>query len=229
MRFTRNTLFYTFIMLTMTFTFQARAAILAIENCSGNCSIVTAPENTVIDRNPNNETLIVWNEVQNILLTEDLEIDVVADLDASYIRHSGNRHYIKAGTMISSHHIQWDNGSAPGNQRGTIMADLLFDAQIYGMITTKNLLSHSDAMLGLPGYEYRNFGARGLERNDKYSITGMQANVELRATSPGDWTRFITAASPFNLNNNNATEVPAPPSLALFLIGAVALSALRRR
>lgn len=71
--------FSLFVLLTITATMsfttipQSFATIQSIEDCTavGGCEITTNPPNPV-ERNPNDGKLLVWDEVQNYVLTEDL-------------------------------------------------------------------------------------------------------------------------------------------------------------
>ena len=204
---------------------SAQAALLTIENCTGKCAFTDDPPNPIA-KNPNNETLLSWDEQQNVLLTKDLQIDVVADITSSVIRKKGNKYYIKAGTMVSSHMLQWDNGDEPGNKRKNVYADIFFDSAIFGVIKSDKLLNKTDELFGLVGYDYHKFRARGLEKRDTYSFNGNQASMGFYATSPGDWTRVITAYSPFSASNQEVTDVPTPAMAGLLLIG---IWAMRRR
>jgi hypothetical protein len=48
-------------------------------------------------QNPNDGILLVWNEVQNFVLTEDLRVDRVADETLPFVTAVGNDFLIAAG------------------------------------------------------------------------------------------------------------------------------------
>jgi hypothetical protein len=78
--------------------------------------------------------------------------------------------------------------------------------------------------LGLAGVDYNDFGLRGLEAGDDTVFDGNSVNIDWSATSPGDWTRLITAYSP-------GGQVPVPAALPLLLggMGVLGFAARRRR
>lgn len=200
----------------------AKATLVDITNCGATavaCTITTTPPNPIA-KDPNDGVLLAWDEVQNFTLTADLRVDRVFDTSASFITTApGGDYYIKAGTVVSSHYIQWD--PAPGGQ--VVTAKITLDSQVFAFMTSDQNMFDSDAQLGLPGLSYNNFTARGLESNDTTVFDGNSVDIRWQATSPGDWTRLITAYSP-------AAEVPVPASLPL-LAGALGLAGFvgRRR
>ena len=191
----------------------AHATLLGYTNCSGAIECLIAPDQiplpNPIVQNPNNNLLIGWDEVQNYTLTSDLRVDRVADPLASFVGHDGSGYFIKSGTIVSSHYFQWD----PASGSKTVNATLQFDSAIFGFITSDANLFASDAQLGLPGLDYADFGLRGLENGDTTNFApggdNRLVDISWTASSPGDWTRLITAYSP-------AAAVPEPSTLALF-------------
>ena len=174
---------------------NAFATIVGFPGCSlfiNGCEITTEPPNPVA-KDPNNGILLVWNEVQNKVLSQDLRVDRVADESALFIGEDAGGFFIKAGTIVSSHYVEWDNGSGSSN---TVAATMEFDSEIFAFITADQKLFDSDAELGLPGLDYNDFGSRGLEGGDATVFNGKEVDIDWFATSPGDWTRLITAFSP---------------------------------
>ncbi len=172
----------------------AGATALGFSNTSGAYAyqITTTPPNP-ITKNPNNGILLVWNEVQNYTLQSDLAVDRVADANAPFVKIVSGKYYLKAGTIVSSHYVQWD----PGNgSSGTVNATMHFDSDIFAFITADQKLFDSDAQLGLPGLNYNDFTARGLESGDTTNMSGSQVTISWAASDPGDWTRLLTAFSP---------------------------------
>ena len=147
-----------------------------------------------VTKNPNNGLLIGWDERQNVTLTSDLRVDRVFDSTASFVEDAGGGDWvIKAGTIVSSHYFQWD----PGNGSvGNVNATLKLDSQVFAFMTEDGHLQNSDSVLGLPGVDYNDFLNRGLESSDTTNFVGPDVEISWNATSPGDWTRLITAFSP---------------------------------
>lgn len=198
---------------------SARATILDVQNLAGDAlgfDITDTPPNPVAP-NPNNNLLVVWNEKQNVLLEADLAVDRVADPNAPFVTGTSGNYKIKAGTIVSSHYVQWDPDGS-----GTVLADLIFDSDIFAFITADAKMFASDEALGLDGLDYSDFTFRGLESEDSTAINGSTVSIDWSATNPGDWTRLITAYSP-------AAEAPAPAALWLLATGLGGLAALRKR
>lgn len=213
---------YLFLMLYF-LSWSINATLINIANCDGanDCLITTAPPNPVI-QNPNDGLLIAWNELQNFVLTQDLRVDRVFDSSASFVEATGTGDFwIKAGTIVSSHYLQWDPGTFLNQQSSsTVSAQIQLDSQVFAFITADQNLFDSD-YLGLPELNYNDFGLRGLESGDTTEFDGENVNISWSASSPGDWTRLITAFSPA------ATEVNEPNIFLLLLI--VLLFLWRRR
>ncbi|MGF1702000.1 hypothetical protein L4D09_17055 [Photobacterium makurazakiensis] len=202
-----------------TASFASHATLVSIDNCSGTaangpavtCEITDTPA-SIITPNPNNNTLIAWDEVQNHTLTSDLTVDRVFDPTASFIEDIGGGEYvIKAGTIVSSHYVQWDPDGL-----GTIDASIVLDSQVFAFITSDQNLFASDAQLARPGIDYNNFTSRGLENADTTVFDNNSTDISWRATSPGDWTRLITAYSP-------AAQVPEPAPLSIILASFIGI------
>lgn len=179
-----------------------------------------APIPDPVSANPNDGILLVWDEVQNFTLLEDLRVDRVADPDAPFVVAAGSDFLIRAGTIVSSHYVQWDPGAGSESRVDTTM---VFDSDIFAFITADANLFASDEFLGLPDIDYADFGLRGLESGDTTLFGADLSRVEISwsAGSPGDWTRVITAFSP--------SAVPLPPALPLMICGLSLLALMSSR
>ena len=171
-------------------------------------------------QNPNDGILLAWDEVQNFTLTQDLRVDRVFDASAPFISSAGGGDFfIAAGTVVSSHYLQWDPGNGSNSR---VQATIELDSQVFAFITADQNLFDSDDQLGLPGLDYADFGLRGLESGDKTVFNGQNTSINWGAGSPGDWTRLITAFSP-------SAPVPEPPAIALLALCLIGAAISRRR
>ncbi len=214
--------------LAVLFSAAANATLIGYDSCSGANDCLIAPTDAPIPNpivaNPNNGLLLGWDELQNVTLTSNLYVNRVADTGASFIGNDSNGYYIKAGTIVSSHYFQWDPGAGSSS---TVTARMNFDSEIFAFITSDANLFASDAQLGLPGFDYADFGLRGLESGDttNFGPGGDYSLVDIRwtASSPGDWTRLITAYSP------GGNPVPAPAAAAMLIFAIAALGFRRKK
>ena len=97
-----------------------------------------------------------------------------------------------------------------------------FDADVLAILTSTGTLAGSD-FLGAPTVNYLNPSKRGLEIGDSVAINGpKEILLDVVASSPGDFVRVLTAASP-------VSSVPEPGSIYLLASGLFALSAALRK
>jgi len=201
---------------------SANATFVSLGDCDGafDCIVTSTPPNPIV-QDPNDGILLAWNEVQNFELIQDLRVDRVFDPNASFVEAvSGGDFLIKAGTIVSSHYLQWD----PGNgSDGRVSTTIGLDSQVFAFITADSNLFNSD-FLGLAGLNYADFGFRGLESGDTTVFNGTDVDISWAATSPGDWTRLITAFSP-----GGVTTVPVPAAAPLLGFGLAAFCLLKVR
>ena len=210
----------------------AEATLSSFSNVTGavGAVITDTPPNPVV-KDPNDGILLAWNEVQNLQLQNDLAVDRVADPNAPFIQPDGSGGYlIKAGTYVSSHYLQWDPGTGSSNG---VQATIHFDSEIFAFMTADQKLFDSDAFLGLPGLDYNDFPSRGLETGDTTVFNGSEVDIDWYATSPGDWTRLITAFSPAaafpELTTNDDPGNPAVVDFGTVRIGGNAQADLTVR
>ncbi|MEM7058008.1 MAG: hypothetical protein AAF557_10505 [Pseudomonadota bacterium] len=183
------------------------AEVLEIPRCDGAlaCEITDAPPNPVMP-DPDNGKLLVWNERQNIILKEDLVLDRVADPGSPFVaRRDDGRYVIRAGTLVSSHYLQWDPSWESAD---FVSATIKLDQPIFGFIIGDQNLFDSDAQLGLPGIDYSDFWLRGLEDEDWTRMRDDEVDISWWASSPGDWTRLITAGALIGAADPASAQTP---------------------
>ena len=141
----------------------------------GSVTIIAPPANTGDDNQQVNE-LLGFNELQHVLLTTDLVVDVPATT-------------IPAGTVVSSHYIIYD----PPGSSSSITGTAKFDGTVIGVINSTTKLNNSDH-LGLAVTNYLNPSLRGYESGDTATIDDPNTvSFDLSAGSPGDYARIITS------------------------------------
>lgn len=200
----------------LVFNQSANATLISLGDCTGasSCEITDDPPNP-ITKDPNDGILLAWDEVQNLTLESQLTVDRVHDENADFIEEDGNDFLIKAGTIVSSHYFQWDPGNSSEDE---VVTTITLDSQVFAFIIDDDNLFASDNIVGLESLDYANFNNRGLETNDTTSFNDTKVDIEWGASSPGDWTRLITAESP-GAEPPPPAAVPSPATLALFAIG----------
>ncbi|RME75999.1 MAG: hypothetical protein D6776_02075 [Planctomycetota bacterium] len=182
---------------------------------------------TVVANGYNDDTLWVWDEQQNYVLTQPLKLDWVADPAAPYVNvvtdQNDNVLYYEfvAGTIVSSQYVQFDPDGGK-----TVQATVEFDAPFLGIINRDEFLFDSD-FLGRPGVNYSDFPLRGIEIVQNGDTVGVGSNpnelvLSWWADSPGDWTRVVTAYSP-------VAAVPEPGWAGVLALLAVCGVAVGRR
>ena len=186
------------LLLLLVLSFSLQATLIVVSHCTGaNACTVTNHPPLVLSPDPNDGLLLAWDELQNYTLTQDLLVDRVFDTNTAIIGATNNGSYfIKAGTVVSSHYLQWDPGMTAGQlSSATVSAQIQLDSQVFAFITADQNLFDSD-YLGLPNIDYNDFGSRELEDVDTTYFDGTNVDINWTADSAGHWTRLITAFSP---------------------------------
>ena len=204
--------------------FFAHATLISITPCTGvnlvKCEITTTPP-AIVSADPNDGILLAWDEKQNITLTSKLYVDRVFDPTASFVGSDSGGFFLKTGTIVSSHYVQWD----PDGSSGSVQATINTDSDIFAFIYADLKLFGTDDLLGLDHINYNDFGNRGLEGagQDTIAFSGGSATIDWYATSPGDWTRMITAYSPA------AVTIDEPHTMLLLSLGILLLAIRAKR
>ena len=168
----------------------------------------------VLGRDPiGSDSLYAFYEQQDYVLAQALRV---------------NGGWIEDGTLISSQYLLYDPTK---RTRRSITAT--FDAPILGIMSTKKRLRRSD-FLGAEGVDYRRFRHRWFEWRDSYRISddGYSVTLRLRASTPGDYLRVVTAGqtlTPPPPPPVDPPAVPEPGAALLFGAGALLLGAASRQ
>jgi hypothetical protein len=171
------------------------------------------PVNTVGQNTFQTPNLYGFDEGQNIDITVDLAVNIVADGFGG----SGGAGIVPTGSTVASHYIFFDPQNVT-SQVGTVT----FDSDIFGIITSTANLAASDFLVNT-GVTYLNPGLRGLEAGDNVTITGLrEITVDWSASTPGDYIRVLTDFSP-------GAVVPIPAAAWLFGSGLLGLIGIARR
>ena len=171
----------------------------------------------VLGRDPiGSESFYAFYEQQNQVLTQALRTDAG---------------WIDAGTRVSSHYVLYDP-----TERSRRSITITFDAPILGVMSTGRRLRGSD-WIGADGVEYRSFRHRRFEWRDAYRISadGYSVTLRMRANSPGDYFRIVTAGRtltpppPPIEDPPDSPTVPEPGAALLFGAGALLVRTLARQ
>ncbi len=171
------------------------------------------PDNTVGDDTFQNPNLYGFDEGQNIEITIDIAVDILADGSGG----EAGSGILPAGTTVASHYVFFDPAGTT-SQFGTVS----FDSDILAVLTSTETLEASDFLIN-NGVNYLNPSLRGLESGDVVSISGLRdITVDWVASTPGDYVRVLTEFSP-------GAVVPLPPAIWLFSAGCMVLAGVGRR
>ncbi len=170
---------------------------------------VSNPDNTVGNDTFQSPDLYGFDEGQNIAISTNINVDILADGSGSGV--------VASGSTVASHYIFFDPQSN-SSQIGSVS----FDSNILGVITSSTNLAASDFLINT-GVTYLNSTLRGLEGGDAVTITGLQTiSVNWTASTPGDYIRVLTTFSP------GASVVPVPAAVWFFGTGLLSLLSISR-
>lgn len=173
----------------------------------------------VLGRDPiGSESFYAFYEQQNHVLAQALQVD------------GGS---IELGTRVSSHYLIYDPTARARNS-----ITVTFDSPILGVMSSGRRLRASD-WIGAEEVEYRTFRHRRFERRDAYrfSADGHSVTLRMRANSPGDYFRVVTAGRtltpppppPPPVDPPDSPAVPEPGAALLFGAGVLAVRAVARQ
>jgi len=168
----------------------------------------SSPDNTVGNNNFDENILYAFNEKQNVLLTTDLDVDLLAGGLGSGT--------LMAGTVVNSYYVFFDPaGTSTTFKQGTVT----FSTPILAILTSDDNLFTTNALLGHAGVTYGNVPLQGLEDDDDdVSITSLNTiSVNWAASTPGDHVRVLTAA------------VPEPSTFVLAALSLLSIGCHRRK
>jgi len=177
-------------------------------NSGGSFVKLFDPIGDVGNNNHQSPDLFGFDEEQNVFLASNLAVDLLP---------GGGSGTLSAGQEVASHYIFFDP-----SVNSSVVGDVTFDSDIVAVITTRNNLIASDALVNLTA-NYLSPSLRGLESNDGVSITAPRTiSVDFFAKSPGDYIRVLTQFSP-------TAALPEPGALAIIGVGLLGVGFLRRR
>jgi len=175
------------------------------------------PPTSVVNYYPDIETMLGFNEKQNVNLLTPLKVD-------------GNT-LIDSGTVVSSHIIFLTIAKEKGSYLYHPDVQWEFDNTILGVMSDAygSLIFQSNPILGAEGTEY--YGSDlltstyGLERTDLYSIDDniLSTSLVTVRSGLGDWMRVIT------LGDINAIPEPTTLLLLFFCLPLLTLTKKKNR
>jgi hypothetical protein len=143
------------------------------------------------------------------------------------VAHTTDAGTIAANTAVDSHMIFLNSNNRIFLSHTEVT--WTFDGQVIGVMSDfmGSLEAASTFELGNPFTNYTTtfpgsgpaapYRARGLERNDSYTVAGNTITVHMRVTEPGDWIRVVTMAT-----------TPEPSTAMLLGLGLFGLAGRKR-
>ena len=98
--------------------------------------------------------IFVWDEQQNVTLTEDLAVDITQTGSYSH-QTAPTPGTIPSGTVVSSYIVHFDE---EGGQALDLSGSITFDRPILGLIMLTDSLTDTDSLLGVPTTTYDTTG-----------------------------------------------------------------------
>ncbi|WP_200345612.1 hypothetical protein [Halochromatium glycolicum] len=197
---------------TLLLPILAQASVVEI---SGDVAIVSPPPSVEQGEFESNTRIAVFPELQGVLLNAPLDVDALnpgsygpgADLN------SFPPAAIPEGTLVSSYYLHADQIGSSGST--SVFGTVRFDTDILGIAFTKERLSSTRVILGLPTTTYDN-SQTAVNGTDQIVISNDLRTVTFDVNQgPGaDSMRVITQV------------VPLPPALWLFISGVAGLASI---
>ncbi len=188
-------------------------------------TVIAPPVSVARNMTESNDTIFLFNEQQDVVLTTDLAVDITSP--GTYGVPGGG--VIPAGTCVNSYFIHYDLIDASFYRTGSVT----FDEEVLGLITSTETLDASD-WLGAPNTFYAKAsegeGGRALELDlagaaDVVTLSANLRTVEATLIVSPDWQdqiRVITqgdcAPTPpptdCNITTSGMTVIAPPASVA---------------
>jgi len=198
----------------------ASSSSAAIINTLFSISVIGAPPSVQEDALQSDDTLFVFPELQDFVLTSDLRVNVTDPGDygcGCILPFPVPR--IAAGTEVDSYLVHAD----PVTRGFGYLGALTFDSDILGVMFGGMLLGESDPILGAPGTLYPTDPAnRGL------AIVAGQDFISISPDRRSILMAFITRRNYDQMRIVTAAQAPEPLTFVL-LGGGLAMVAIRRR
>ncbi len=189
--------------------------LAGVVSTSGNITAAAMPGSLINNAMTSNSALFLLTESQGVTLSSDIGVDIQQSGSYSWFSRralasvSGT---ISAGTSVNSYLLHFD--PARGIRR--VSGIVTFAEPIVGLMVRGASLNATDAILGAPGTSYESGTFRGSDSIfDKLTLSSDSMSLSVdRMLSFGsmDQVRIVTASA-----------VPEPPTVALALLGLVAI------
>jgi hypothetical protein len=173
-----------FLVMILTLALGTTGVLAAVWFVDGDIELITSPTSVVAGYLQSDDYIRVFDENQNVFLTDNLTTDDFRDtIDAQTI---------PAGTFVNSHLVHFDP-TASMQLSGTIT----FYGDILGLFPTNDGLSNTDGIFGLSSTKYptgsdTRKSDEGGSNQDVITYTDNQLTITLKAADKIDQIRVIT-------------------------------------